>query len=832
MKIPELLSPVGDFECLKAAVQNGANAVYLGASSFSARARATNFDKENLKEAIKYCKLRNVKVNLALNTLIKNNEFEEAINLAVYAYNIGVDAIIVQDIGLATYLRENYPEIPLHASTQMTVHNLVGVKQIKNLGFSRCVLSRELTFKEIENIKNNVDIELEVFVHGALCISYSGQCLLSSMIGGRSGNRGLCAQPCRLPYELHSSNATLDTGYILSPRDLCSIELLPELIKAGVDSFKIEGRMKTPTYVATVTKIYRKYIDLIINNIELDNTSLKRLIYTEFNKINENSMLSDSEELKQVFNRGEFSRGHLELKENRNLIFKDKPNNMGIYIGEVSNFNENKGHISLILKNKLSIGDKISINSDSYTVSELMINNKNYSTLDKGNLVKIGRMKGNIRKRNKIFKIEDTNLNKTIYPTFKEDKNFKKIKLNGEIIVKENTPISLKVSGINGFYEGLEYAKTLEIIPEKALNRPISKEKIEEQLNKTGNTEFEFNNINVILDDGLFIPKISILNELRRDVLIGLENEVIKKHSHSLKVNDDNVFSLADISFTDSNSDNKDIIKTNNKKISLLLNTLNLENNYLELENINKLYIPFKYFINTKYSNLIISLCDKFNTYIYMPSIFRDITLNGNLNSIHQEKIKSILDNFKIKGFVISHISQLEIIKDFNLEIIGNYNLNIFSNISCSSLEKMNINTITLSSELNKQEIINILNNSDNPNFELIVYGKLPVMTNNYCYLGKSNKCYKECDRKCMQNDKFYLKDRLGFEFRIVPDNTSTITTIYNSKTTSIKSDDININNLRIDILDENIIEINNIIKTVLSGNRFEGKDFTNGAFN
>ena len=826
MEIPELLSPVGDFECLKAAVQNGANAVYLGASSFSARARATNFNQDSLKEAVIYCKLRNVKVNLALNTLIKNTEFEEAIELAIYAYNIGVDAIIVQDIGLATYLKENYPDIPLHASTQMTVHNLDGVKQIKNLGFSRCVLSRELTFKEIENIKNNVDIELEVFVHGALCISYSGQCLLSSMIGGRSGNRGLCAQPCRLPYELHSSNKTLDSGYLLSPRDLCSIELLPELIKAGVHSFKIEGRMKTPTYVATVTKIYRKYIDLVLANINLDNNSLRRLIYNEFNKINSNTMLSDSEELKQVFNRGEFSRGHLEIKENRNLIFKDKPNNMGIYIGEVSNFNENKGHITLILKNKLSVGDKISINSDSYTVSELMINNKNYPSLDKGNLVKIGRMKGNIKKGTKIFKIEDTNLNKSIFPTFKEDKNFRKVKINGEIIIKENTPISLKVFGDNGFYSGVEYEKTLDIIPKKALNKPISKEKILEQLNKTGSTEFEFSNINVILDEGLFIPKISILNELRRDVLIGLENEIIKAHTHCLKIKNDNTLANLHLEeFSENNSSN-----ISNKKISLLLNILNIDYNYLKLQNIDKLYIPLKYFANDKYLNLITDICNKFNTYIYIPSILRDINLNGDLIT-RTNLLNNIVNKFSLKGFVISHISQLDMVKDFNLEIIGNYNLNVFSNISLKSLEKMNLNTITLSPELNKQEISNILNINNNVNTELIVYGKLPVMTNNYCYLGKSNKCYKDCERKCMQNDIFFLKDRLGFEFRIIPDNTSTITTIFNSKITSIKTNDLNIDNLRIDILDENIDEINNIINTVLSGERFEGKEFTNGAF-
>ena len=291
---PELLSPVGDFECLKAAVQNGADSVYLGASSFNARARATNFDENSLKEAVEYAKLHNVKVNLTLNTLIKNEEFEDAVNLAVYAYNIGVDAIIVQDLGLSSYLLKNHPEIPLHASTQMTVHNLAGVQNLEKQGFSRVVLSRELSISEIKYIKENTACELEVFIHGALCISYSGGCLFSSMVGDRSGNRGLCAQPCRLPYELLDSKENkISSGFLLSPRDLCSLDYLPTLVRLGIDCFKIEGRMKTPTYVATVTRIYRKYIDFILEHLDLSDAEIINLIHKELEKTNEATGLSD-----------------------------------------------------------------------------------------------------------------------------------------------------------------------------------------------------------------------------------------------------------------------------------------------------------------------------------------------------------------------------------------------------------------------------------------------------------------------------------------------------------------------------------------------------------
>lgn len=814
MKIPELLSPVGDFECLKAAVQNGANSVYLGASSFNARARATNFGNEELLEAIKYAKLRNVSVHLTLNTLIKNEEFENAVNLAIDAYNLGVDAIIVQDLGLATYLLKNYPEIPLHASTQMTAHNLDSVHQLENFGFSRVVLSRELSITEIEYIRKNTKTELEVFIHGALCISYSGQCLLSSMIGGRSGNRGLCAQPCRLPYELvENNNKTIDKGYLMSPRDNCALEFLPELIKLGIDSFKIEGRMKTPYYVGVVTRIYRKYIDLVLENINLDNETLKAMIRKELSIKNPDTGLTDKEELTQVFNRGGFSTGHFKPSPNKELIFKDKPNNMGFYLGTISHINENKGHLKLKLENTLSIGDKISINNESYTVSELMIDNKNYETLEKGNTVKIGRMKGKISVGSKVYKIETAKLNKSISPTFKEDKNFRKIKLNGEIIIKKNTPISFNVWSEEGFYKGLSFSVTSSIIPEEALNRPISKEKILQQLTKTGSTEFEFENINIILDDRSFISKISILNDLRRTALEGLEKTVIKEHTHNIKNTQINITAPSSISQNNVNTFN------NSLSISLLLNIINENIDYSVLQNIDKLYIPLKYFINCE--SKIKELCNIFPVFVYMPHVLKDTT---------KIDFNKIVKEFNIKGFVISHISQAQKLNTFNLELIGNFNLNIYNNISVDKLHNLNLSTITVSPELDKFTT-NEVQNLSPLNTEIIVYGKLPVMTNNYCYLGKSNKCYKECDRKCMNNNKYSLKDRMNFEFRIVPDNMQTITTIYNSKTLSVKPQEFIATNVRIDILDENINEIQNIINTVKYGNRFEGKEFTNGNY-
>ena len=814
MKVPELLSPVGDLECLKAAVQNGANTVYLGASSFNARARATNFNNENLKEAILYAKLRNVKVNLTLNTLLKENELNEAISLAVFAYNCGVDAIIIQDLGLAKFLHTNYPEITLHASTQMTVHNLEGVKQLEAFGFKRVVLSRELSISEIEYIRKNTNVELEVFIHGALCISYSGQCLFSSMVGNRSGNRGMCAQPCRLPYELYSNKNLLDKGFLLSPRDQSAIDFLPALIKSGIDCFKIEGRLKAPEYVATVTKIYRKYIDFIIKNINLSDEELINQIHTMIEIPNEITGLSDKEELLQVFNRGNFSKGHFENEPNTKLIYSKKPNNMGLYLGKIQNFNNQKGHITLKLENSISVGDRISINNENYTVSELMIKNKNYPTLDLGNTVTLGRMKGNISNGMSVFRIENKKLSTFAQSTFNSEKELLNIPFDAEITIKKGLPIKLTVYGKAGFYKNLKVTIDSDIIPETAENQPVSKEKIIAQLSKTGNTPFCFENININLENNLFIPKISSLNELRRNAFAELENKV--KEIYTFNINDsknvsdnDSVTTLSPIS---------------TPSISLLLNILNKNFNYAELTGIDALYIPYKYFLNSSYDFTLETLCNKFKVFLYMPSIMRE-NYFGALNSTIEKSL-----NFGVKGFVISHISQIESLKKYNLPVIGNYTLNVYNNESIKTLKDFGLVKFTPSVELEKVDLLELLNLASLPS-ELIIYGKTPLMTNNYCYLGKSNRCYKDCKKLCLENSKFYLKDRLGFEFRIVPDNTCTITTIYNSKITSINyTDFINkINSVRIDILDENLDDIQKIINKVKKNERFEGKDFTNG---
>ena len=794
----ELLSPVGDLDCLKAAVQNGADCVYFGANNFSARAFASNFD--DLELAINYAKIRGVKTNLTLNTLIKNDEFEDAYNLAKKAYELGIDAIIVQDLGLATRLIKDFPDLPIHASTQMSIHNLQGTLKLQNLGFKRVVLARELCANEIEYICQNSNVEIECFIHGALCISYSGQCLFSSLVGGRSGSRGKCAQPCRLPYELvQNENETIDKGFLLSTKDLCGLDYIPFLINAGVTSFKIEGRMKTPEYVATVTRIYRKYIDLALSG--------NPYVIDE----------KDKKDLLQVFNRGLSSNGHLDKEPNKNLIYPIKPNNMGLPLGIIQKYNKTNGHITLKLQEELYVGDCISTQKEngSYNVSELMVKNKNIKIGNIGNLVTIGRMKGNISVGDKVYKISSKVLKDNALNSFKTEN--RKIPLNIKLFIQNNKNISAVVNSCYKYdlYKNLNFEYTSNIIPNTSINKPLDKDTIIKQFSKTNNSIYEFKKIEIILDDNLFLP-ISSLNDLRRTILENIEKQTLDKIKRT-----------SNCCYTPIVSNASNL--KNNYKISLLLNDLNLEYDYSKLDGVHNLYIPLKFFVNKNYENILNVLNKKFSTYIYLPTIIR-----ANYRNLFYDNIVNTTKKYNIKGIVLSNISNFMLISDLyksnkNLELIANYTFNIYNNETINKLNDLQISKYIVSPELDKLSILNLYGN---PQKELIVYGKIPLMNMNYCLLGKSNKCYPNCNSLCTNKNRYFLKDRLGLHFDIVPDNIQTVTTIYNCKTLSICPTDFNLDCARIDILYENIDEINNIINTVKLGKKFEGKQYTNGNLN
>jgi len=442
----ELLAPAGNLESLKAAIENGADAVYLGGKMFNAREYAGNFDNEQLKEAVHYAHVRGVNVYFTMNILISDDEMKQAVECAENAWLAGVDGIIVQDIGFASVIRNYLPDLSLHASTQMTIYNLEGVEKLEKLGFKRVVLARELPFEEIKYIAENTGIELEVFVHGALCICYSGQCLMSSMIGGRSGNRGKCAQPCRLPYELvesgkinNSEKVVKSCGrYILSPKDLCLVSELDRLAYSGVNSIKIEGRMKNAEYVATVVRIYRKYLDKAL--IDIDSIREKDEAFSADNKDTFSVDNKDMKELAQIFNRGGFTSGYFKGKQGRDMMSYEKPKNWGLYLGKVQNYDSKRNAVTLRIEEDIGIGDGIEVwngenESPSTIVSEILMNGNRVQRSLKGNTVTISSVKGKIKKGDRVYKTSDSELGKAARKTF--ENNFqRKVPLNCTVEIK------------------------------------------------------------------------------------------------------------------------------------------------------------------------------------------------------------------------------------------------------------------------------------------------------------------------------------------------------------------------------------------------------------
>lgn len=496
MKDVELLAPVGSFESLKAAVQNGANAVYLGGKDFSARASANNFDREELKEAIKYAHIRGVRVFVTTNTLIKQNELEGFIEYVKFLYDINIDALILQDIGAAMTIKKLLPDFELHASTQMVAHCLEDVKYLESIGFDRVVLARELNVDEIKYICDNTNVDIEVFVHGALCVCYSGQCLMSSMIGNRSGNRGRCAQPCRQRYTMIDINTgeevSSEGDYLLSTRDLNAIEEINQIIDAGVHSLKIEGRMKKPEYVATVIGSYRDAVD----------------DYLTSKKVNvSHDIMAD---LYTIFNR-KFTKGLLLGDVGKDVMNSQVPNNQGLYIGKVLDYNKKAKRLKIALEENLKKGDGINLGGG---VIGRIIKGKEITDIGyKGETIEIDFI-GEARRNQMIFKTSDTQLMDRVQSTFKQDKELVKSYIDGEISLKLGQNPIIKFKDLKG-----NKAEIIgDFVIEKALKVPMSKEKIETQLRKLGNTPYELRNLKIDLDDGISLP-ISVINQMRRECI-------------------------------------------------------------------------------------------------------------------------------------------------------------------------------------------------------------------------------------------------------------------------------------------------------------------------
>ena len=599
---------------------------------------------------------------------------------------------------------------------------------------------------------------------------------------------------------------------------MCSLEYIPQLINAGVKCFKIEGRLKSPEYVAIVTRIYRKYIDKVLNNEEY--------VIDEKDKL----------ELKQIFNRGEFSTGHLSNSANKSLIFKEKPNNMGLYLGNVAGYNKLKGHIKILLNQPLSVGDTINFEKENtkYNVSELMLNNANIPSAKIGDKVVIGRMKGNIHIGDKIYKLSSKEQLTKAEDSY-EGENIK-IPLKANIKIKNNEPITMDVSVQNAkqsLYKNINVSIASSLVLEPAIKNPFTEERIVSQISKTNNTPFEFKEINVDLDEGLFIPSIKELNEIRRMALTKLENIIIGRIKRNTELDEEKLDRIYD-KYTKNFLNKYSVQEEENgaKKVTAYFNIINPKCDYSKLSNryISCVYIPLRYFMRKECTSALKQITSKFKTYIYMPAIIK-----ANYKNVIKHGLEDLIKEYNIAGFIISSLGDLVLLEKYKgkYEFIGNFTLNCFNTTSIYTFRSLGISKITLSPELNLEDINNIYNIEKNHiPLELIVYGNTPVMKMNYCVLGVSNKCYPDCMMRCRTNNKYYLIDRLGFKFRILPDNVQTVTTIFNSKTTCITHVEAGIDSVRIDLLDESIDEINNIAKASLTGAKLEGKQYTYGNLN
>ena len=734
MKEIELLAPVGSFDSLKAAVQNGANAVYLGGKDFSARASANNFDREELKEAVKYAHIRDVRVFVTTNTLIKQNELEDFVEYAKFLYDIDVDAIIMQDIGAAMLIHELLPDFELHASTQMVAHSLEDVKYLESIGFKRVVLARELTVEEIKYICDNTNVDIEIFVHGALCVCYSGGCLMSSMIGNRSGNRGRCAQPCRQKYtmiDISTGEEIHNNGdYLLSTKDLNTIEEIDKIIDTGVLSLKIEGRMKKPEYVATVIKSYRDAID------EYETTK----------KVN----ISDEtmEDLYTIFNR-KFTKGLILGEVGEEVMNSNVPNNQGLYVGKVVDYNKKAKRLKIKLEGTLKKGDGINLGGG--TIGRI-IKGKDITQIGyKGETIELDFI-GEAKKNQLVFKTSDTDLIDRAQKTYTQDKEFAKSLIDAEISIKLDSYPELRLIDKNENIVTVQGDKLVE----KALKVALSEEKIETQIKKLGNTPYEIDQLKINLDEGVSMP-ISLINQMRREAIELLDNARISVKGRMYKDNDikysPKIYSR--------NADNKSKIRVKVNNIEALKSILNLDIDMIYYEDVSTIEQAMT-MANANNKKLIYSA----------PRIVR--------NREYKRLEKS--EEYCKDHVQISALGQVKYYKE-NSESVKfdvDYYLNPFNSETINHYKKEGAETVCISQELNLHEIKETTQYTD-LEIETVAYGYIPMMLSEYCPMGVVARSCKK-DKRCAncKESKYVLRDFKGEEYRVSQDIFCR-STIYNS---------------------------------------------------
>lgn len=620
MKKVELLAPAGNYEAFLGAINAGADAVYLGGEKYGARAYADNFSEEEIISAIRYAHIWGRKVYLTINTLMKEAEYEALCDYVKPYYIQGLDGVIVQDLGAFLILKESFPNLELHASTQMTLTSELGISYLKEMGASRVVPARELSLDEIKTIKEKVDIEIECFVHGAMCYCYSGQCLFSSILGGRSGNRGRCAQPCRLPYKFSKDGKE---SYPFSLKDMCTIEFVPKLIEAGIDSFKIEGRMKKPEYAAGVTAIYRKYIDMY------------------YAKGSEKFKVSkeDMENLSRLYIRSEIQDGYYFRHNGKEMITPGKPSYLG----------------------------------------------------------------------------SDENYLRKIRQTYIENGKELPVELYGSFLAGEKAILTATYNDITVSAEGN--------VIDKAQNRPMSKEDIEKQLSKVGNTVFTCNSLHTEVGEGIFIPN-KMLNELRRSALVLLEEEIIRNNGFDVNRTDEKTVRKAGAFPKVFDTAKVFVVSVTTKE---QLYTLEKKD-----YSVNRVYLDYQLLLDLEECEITL-LKEKWLLGVIYPRIIR-------------KKAWKVLDEIykKTKAFPFAVIKNLEALqylkqKGFSGEIVSDYTVYI-CNTGSANWAQNELSGICYPVELNKSELAQI-NMPDKLSTEQLVYSFLPLMVTANCLKKTTDRC-------------------------------------------------------------------------------------------
>ncbi len=704
----EILAPAGSYESMVAAIKAGADAVYIGGTRFGARAYADNLTEEKMLEAIDYVHLHGKKIYLTINTLFKEQELrEELYSYLLPYYKQGLDAVIVQDLGVLQYIKEQFPDLPIHASTQMTITNVTGAKFLEELGVERVVTSRELQLDEIYEISEGTDLEIESFVHGALCYCYSGQCLYSSLIGGRSGNRGQCAQPCRLPYKVDGQR---EKSYVLSLKDICTLEHIPKLIEAGIYSFKIEGRMKKPEYVALVTAMYRKYVDLFLEK------------GTQGFAIDP----QDRQNLMDLYNRGGFHSGYYHTKNGREMVSLQRPNHAGVEALKV--IRQNGKSVQARVLTDIHNGDVIELPSmENYTFA---------NTAKTGDEITfVTHKKQAILPNQVLYRTRNESLIQDIHNSIINQKLQEKI--NGNFILSSTDSSKLILTWGDMVVE--TFGKPMEV----ALNQPTSKERIEKQLRKTGNTEFEFDELNIWMEEDLFVP-MQELNELRRNAIQALEEKILSAYRRT---------EPQQAPYLNAQK----MQKVQKPDMHALVEALEQFEVVCDNDYIKRVYVDCNA-ISAIWKNVKINeIIERAHTkqkeiFLAMPHIFRATTKKcyekSYDNLIEADWDGMLVRNIESYVFLKQHNYQKAIVTDHHLYQFNRYSKEFWLNEGVSSL--------TAPLELNYVELQEVgLDNS-----ELVVYGYLPMMVSAQCVVNTMKGCKKN-------PETIFIKDRLQKEFAV-----------------------------------------------------------------